>query len=66
MYCEFFEKGKDHASVLQTDLKTIKGYRNRAKNMCFNCDRIIIHFCNDSTGYYNDATKKKFIKICTG
>lgn len=63
MYCEFYEKGKSNASVLQTDLKTVRGYLNRAKNMCFDVEKIIIYHCSNSVGYYSDDVKKETINL---
>jgi hypothetical protein len=63
MYCEFYEKGKNNASVLQTDLKTVRGYLNRAKNMCFDVEKIIIYYCSNSVGYYSDDVKKETINL---
>jgi len=50
MYCEFINK-YEHSFLLQTDLKTIKGYKNRVKSIKkFHPDlsQLKIYYCSDS------------------
>jgi hypothetical protein len=59
MYCELYNKN-GNCFKLMKDLKTIKGYCNRiAKAPILHKEtiKIIIYYCDDSIGYYNDKTK---------